>query len=542
MTKTLLKRFCPLFPQDTSVCTNASTYPKKTLKRLKMPATSVNAGIGRSNVLMSPKKLAPKPKPPPATVTSGRSVLKQKLPKKPDNSVLASDVAFLGAPSNGARQSAPTTVTDNFEALWSNLDEVQPSHCKYENDHTSPLLKEEDPFLPRHKSPAQQGSVEDLWSIEGVTNSTQVEWDPNDPFIHCVNPYVAEGRLPVKSQQPSGCTDDKPKQVQVKEGKVEKSIDVVEIKEEEVDQQQEAATEFLAEIKSEPEQNIQCPQVPIMNNPQELQVLKAEFVYISQQTPDNMELNILDDVCDDQVSVQTFQALLDGAEEPDPEFIAQAERDLQAVTAERQKQQQQQTPVFDTINLHDINDMVDPAILPFLEDQPPFAPYQILSNPNNAPCATASEGHQASPRVITDQVPDLLEDLVENIILSEDVPMEQDDVPSPEPVVVDEEPRRRQGRPQVARRVGSESHKRAPRVSLRDPTARYERMRALNNDASARCRQKRKMKFQELVEELKVQETRNEDLKMKYNLLVEAKDQAKKMFLEMIANGARPRV
>jgi len=508
-----------------------------------MPATSVNAGIGRSNVLMSPKKLAPKPKPPPATVTSGRSVLKQKLPKKPDNSVLASDVAFLGAPSNGARQSAPTTVTDNFEALWSNLDEVQPSHCKYENDHTSPLLKEEDPFLPRHKSPAQQGSVEDLWSIEGVTNSTQVEWDPNDPFIHCVNPYVAEGRLPVKSQQPSGCTEDKPKQVQVKEGKVEKSIDVVEIKEEEVDQPQEAATDFMAEIKSEPEQNMQCPQVP--TNSQELQVLKAEFVYISQQTPDNMELNILDGVCDDQVSVQTFQSLLDGAEEPDPEFIAQAERDLLAVTALRKKQQrQQQTPVFDTINLHDINDMVDPAILPFLEDQPP---HQILSNPNNAPCTTTSEGHQSHPQVITDQVPDLLEDLVENIILSEDVPMEEAEVsPPPEPVVVAEEPRRprRQpiGRPQVARRAGSGSHKRAPRMSLRDPAARYDRMRKLNNDASARCRQKRKMKFQELLEELKVQEARNEDLKMKYNLLVEAKDQAKKMFLEMIANGARPRV
>ena len=314
MTKTLLKRFCPLFPQDTSVCTNASTYPKKTLKRLKMPATSVNAGIGRSNVLMSPKKLGPKPKPkpPPATVTSGKSVLKQKLPKKPDNSVLASDVAFLGAPSNGARQSVPTTVTDNLEALWSNLDEIQPSHCKYENDHTSPLLKEEDPFLPSHKSPAQQGSVEDLWSIEGVTNSTQVEWDPNDPFIHCVNPYVAEGRLPVKSQPQFGGIEGKPKKVQVKEGKVEKlndcgDQDVVEIKEEEVDQQQEAATEFLAEIKSEPEQNIQCPQVPIMNNPQELQVLKAEFVYISQ-TPDDMELNILDNVCDDHVSVQTFQA------------------------------------------------------------------------------------------------------------------------------------------------------------------------------------------------------------------------------------------
>merc|ERR1711963_484157 len=220
----------------------------------------------------------------------------------------------------------------------------------------------------------------------------------------------------------------------------------------------------------------------------------------------------------------------------------------QAVTAERQRQQQQQqTPVFDTINLHDINDMVDPAILPFLEDQPPFAPYQIVSNPNNAPCTTTSEAHQVSPQLTTDQVPDLLEDLVENIILSEDVQMEEEEVsPPPEPVVVAEEPRRprRQpiGRPQVARRAGSESHKRAPRMSLRDPAARYKRMHTLNNDSSARCRQKRKMKFQELLEELKVQEARNEDLKMKYNLLVEAKDQAKKMFLDMIANGARPRV
>ena len=79
----------------------------------------------------------------------------------------------------------------------------------------------------------------------------------------------------------------------------------------------------------------------------------------------------------------------------------------------------------------------------------------------------------------------------------------------------------------------------ASRMSLADPTDRYRRMRNLNNEASRRCRQNRNKKFNDLLEELKVQEARNEDLKMKYNLLVEAKDQAKKMFLEMIAQGAR---
>ena len=79
-------------------------------------------------------------------------------------------------------------------------------------------------------------------------------------------------------------------------------------------------------------------------------------------------------------------------------------------------------------------------------------------------------------------------------------------------------------------------------MSLADPTDRYRRMRDLNNKASQRCRQNRNKKFQALLDELQVQEARNVDLKMKYNLLVEAKDQAKKMFLEMIAQGARPRV
>lgn len=78
-------------------------------------------------------------------------------------------------------------------------------------------------------------------------------------------------------------------------------------------------------------------------------------------------------------------------------------------------------------------------------------------------------------------------------------------------------------------------------MSLADPNARYRRMRNLNNEASRRCRQNRNKKFNDLLEELKVQEARNQDLKIKYNLLVEAKDQAKKIFLEMIAAGQKPR-
>lgn len=332
-------------------------------------SAATNAGVGRKDVLMSPKKLAPKPKQ--AQGTPGSSVLKAKLPKKPASSALAEDVLFLGAAFSTVATKPTVTDTDDFEALWSLVDEDQQPTCKYnENQVTkSLLLKDEDPFMP-HKSPPQQASVNDLWSIQGVSDSAQVTWDPNDPMTHCVNPYVAEGFTAPAFEKSQLRSNSK---VPIED----KSVDceqVVEIKEEEVEVEQQpiadevgqpvaAAPEFLAEIKSEPEQNIQCPQ--------ELQVLKAEFVYIPETTeameldiPEtgNMEVNIFD-VCDDQVSVQGFQALLDSVAEPDPEFMAAAEQQLQAVAAERL----QQTAAFDsTINLGEINDMVDPAILPLL--------------------------------------------------------------------------------------------------------------------------------------------------------------------------------
>merc|ERR1712242_194475 len=80
-------------------------------------------------------------------------------------------------------------------------------------------------------------------------------------------------------------------------------------------------------------------------------------------------------------------------------------------------------------------------------------------------------------------------------------------------------------------------HMRAPRMTLADPEEKYRRMRDLNNDASKRCRENRKRKLQQLEEDLVAEEQRNQTLKLK--LLEEAKDEAKKMFLQSIAKGAR---
>ena len=82
-------------------------------------------------------------------------------------------------------------------------------------------------------------------------------------------------------------------------------------------------------------------------------------------------------------------------------------------------------------------------------------------------------------------------------------------------------------------------HRRAPRMTLADPEEKYRRMRDLNNDASKRCRENRKRKLQQLQEDLVAEEQRNQTLKLKLRLLEEAKEEAKRMFLQSIAKGAR---
>merc|ERR1719232_2011369 len=205
-----------------------------------------------------------------------------------------------------------------------------------------------------------------------------------------------------------------------------------------------------------------------------MEVMKAEFVYYPQPQeetasaePMEMDhpLDVLGGVCDDQVSVAAFQSLLDTIAEPDPVFMAEAEQQLQAVAAERRQQEQltAASSSFDTVNMNDINEWVDPAIIPLLAEQ------QQASSPNLSPFLQETTTPQTLPQsppqaLSSDHVPDLLEDLVDRIIMSDDtepaVTVSQQPAAAAAAVeqptaraAVEEQPRRprrQAGRPQVA--------------------------------------------------------------------------------------------
>jgi len=107
--------------------------------------------------------------------------------------ILAVGTAFCGQQS-----ASSVNQPASLEALWTLDEEVttNTSTCTYSDEvkAQSLFLKDQDPFLPPVvKSPP---SVSDLWSFEGVSNSTEPEWDPNDPLTQCINPYEAEGIKP----------------------------------------------------------------------------------------------------------------------------------------------------------------------------------------------------------------------------------------------------------------------------------------------------------------------------------------------------------
>jgi len=68
---------------------------------------------------------------------------------------------------------------------------------------------------------------------------------------------------------------------------------------------------------------------------------------------------------------------------------------------------------------------------------------------------------------------------------------------------------------------------------------RYRRMRDLNNVASQRCRLKRKLKMQNAIDELKLSEEKNTELKMKVRILEEQVKTLKKHFINKISNPAK---
>ena len=75
--------------------------------------------------------------------------------------------------------------------------------------------------------------------------------------------------------------------------------------------------------------------------------------------------------------------------------------------------------------------------------------------------------------------------------------------------------------------------------SMSTAERRYRRMRDLNNIASQRCRLKRKSKMQNAIDELKLSEEKNTELKMKVRILEEQVKTLKKHFIDKISNPAK---
>jgi len=80
------------------------------------------------------------------------------------------------------------------------------------------------------------------------------------------------------------------------------------------------------------------------------------------------------------------------------------------------------------------------------------------------------------------------------------------------------------------------AHQRAPRKNMGTPKAKYRRMRDLNNEASKRCRQNRKLKINDLLMEEEELKARNRELNVKFELLQEQVTALKKLFLHRVVN------
>jgi len=98
-------------------------------------------------------------------------------------------------------------------------------------------------------------------------------------------------------------------------------------------------------------------------------------------------------------------------------------------------------------------------------------------------------------------------------------------------------PRGRPARVHISNENTSEHHNySSDSSSMSTAERRYRRMRDLNNIASQRCRLKRKSKMQNAIDELKISEEKNTELKMKVRILEEQVKTLKKHFINKISN------
>jgi len=540
-------------------------------------------------------KLPHKPMKKPSSGLTEERASKTAEKKSPDSK---STVANLVLAVGTAFSVTPTSPSNEVDALWSfdsdtvencSTATIEDNPCTYnqplEEAATNPLLTAKDPFLAI-KSP-RTPSIDDLWSTEALFNSSEPRHaDPSDPLTQFVNPLEAEGfkpdafeksRLRSMSKVPIGpensVTGESSNQVHEEiEEKVKK--DIPSEREVVTERFASAPTQgILEEFKSEPESgDIECsepsPLEEKISLTPEADIVKAEFICASEMAPccpmapqantQDADMDLMDYILNDDI-------------QPDQDLMQSAEQTLQEMQSLQQMQTLALSDIYDDPNIHNINLMVDPMVVTEITASvhQPGSPGWNQSGGCVTVMSSSVEHHQQDNHIQVDCGPEVPEDLLDSLVktfvtvpeddatevsasafehFSEPQVVEQHlDATSaestpPEAEVIERRPRRTPARKATRASVEVSTpaeHLRAPRMTLSDPEEKYRRMRDLNNDASKRCRENRKRKLQQLEEDLVVEEQRNQTLKLKLKLLEEAKDEAKRMFLQSIAKGAR---
>jgi len=512
------------------------------------------------------------------------------------NLVLAVGTVFSAtSPTNPEVDALWSFDSDTVE----NCSTIEDNPCTYNNhplekaSTPNPLLTAKDPFLAI-KSPPRTPSIDDLWSSEALFNSSEPQHlaDPSDPLTQFVNPLEAEGfkpdafeksrlrsmsKVPIEAEK---SVSEKESSYQVHE-EIEEKVKI-EKDNSDLPSEKEVVTErsaaeptkgILEEFKSEPgiegssQEELSTKEEKITLTP-EADIVKAEFICASemapclpmapQSNPQDPDMDLMEYILNDDI-------------QPDQEFVQSAEQTLQQM----QIQTIELSDIYEDPNIQNINQMVDPMVVTEIVGNSVHQPGSPGWNQSGG-CVTVMsssvEHHQQQePHNQVDCGPEVPEDLLESLVKKFVTVPEQDATEAsveaveyfsepqviegnldaaaatsestqpPEVEVIERRPRRTAARKARAQpvEVTPAEHQRAPRMTLADPEEKYRRMRDLNNDASKRCRENRKRKLQQLQEDLVAEEQRNQTLKLKLRLLEEAKEEAKRMFLQSIAKGAR---
>jgi len=498
--------------------------------------------------------------------------------------------------------SATSPTNPEVDALWSfdsdtveNCSTIEDNPCTYNNhplekaSTPNPLLTAKDPFLAI-KSPPRTPSIDDLWSSEALFNSSEPQHlaDPSDPLTQFVNPLEAEGFKPdafekSRLRSMSKVPIEAEKSVSEKESSYQVHVKI-EKDNSNLPSEKEVVTERLAaeptegileEFKSEPnsesssQEELSTKEEKINLTP-EADIVKAEFICANEMAPC---LPMAPQSNAQDADMDLMEYILNDDIQPDQEFVQSAEQTLQQM----QIQTIELSDIYEDPNIQNINQMVDPMVVTEIVGNSVHQPGTPGWNQSGG-CVTVmsssvEQHQQQEPHNQVDCGPEVPEDLLESLVkklvtvpehdateasanaveyfsepqvvegnLDAAATSESTQPPSPPEVeVIERRPRRTAARKARAQpvEVTPAEHRRAPRMTLADPEEKYRRMRDLNNDASKRCRENRKRKLQQLQEDLVAEEQRNQTLKLKLRLLEEAKEEAKRMFLQSIAKGAR---